>query len=145
MKKEDSGRRFSREFKVSVVQRMAAGANVSKLSRELGVSRKSLYQWKRQFRSGGAAVLRGSGRPKAGEEWARQRASTLKTREDVPLPTGSSDELTRALARIADLERLVGQQVVDLDFFQRALQHVGKERQQNGAPGGTASTRSSKR
>ena len=35
---------------------MAAGANVSKLSRELGVSRKGLYQWQKQFRTGGASA-----------------------------------------------------------------------------------------
>jgi hypothetical protein len=63
----------------------------------------------------------------------------------VPAPSDTSDELSKALARIADLERLVGQKTVDLDFFQQALQHVGEERQQSGAPGGTASTRSSRR
>jgi transposase-like protein len=38
MRKEDSGRGFSRELKLAAVQRMAMGTNVSKLSRELGVS-----------------------------------------------------------------------------------------------------------
>jgi transposase-like protein len=52
MRKEDPVRRFSREFKLAAVRRMAAGANVSKLSRELGVSRKGLYQWQKQFRAG---------------------------------------------------------------------------------------------
>ena len=41
MRKEDSVRRFSHELKLAV-QRMAMGANVSKLAREFGVSRKSL-------------------------------------------------------------------------------------------------------
>jgi transposase-like protein len=58
MRKEDPGRRFSREFKIAAVQRMAAGANVSKLARELGISRKGLYQWQKQFRAGGPAALR---------------------------------------------------------------------------------------
>ena len=62
MRKEDSGRRFSRELKLAAVQRMAIGANVSKLSRELGVSRKGLYQWQKQFRVGGPSALRGAGR-----------------------------------------------------------------------------------
>jgi hypothetical protein len=48
-------------------------------------------------------------------------------------------------ARIAELERKVGQQELDLDFFQRALRYVEEAQQQSGAPGGTASTRSSKR
>ena len=63
MRKEDSGRRFSRELKLAAVQRMAMGANVSKLSLELGVSRKGLYQWQKQFRVGGSSALRGAGRP----------------------------------------------------------------------------------
>ena len=42
MRKEDSVRRFSHELKLAVVQRMAMGANVRKLAREFGVSRKSL-------------------------------------------------------------------------------------------------------
>lgn len=140
MRKEDSGRRFSRELKLAAMQRMAMGANVSKLARELGVSRKGLYQWQKQFRVGGSSALRGAGRP--------QRVEAVRLRANdpaVPAPPDTSDELSKALARIADLERLVGQKTVDLDFFQQALQHVGGERQQSGAPGGTASTRSSRR
>jgi len=36
--------RFSREFKLEALRRMEAGENVSVLARELGVSRKSIYQ-----------------------------------------------------------------------------------------------------
>ena len=140
MKKEDSGRQFSRALKLSAVQRMASGVNVSKLSRELGVSRKSLYQWQKQFRVGGPAALRGAGRPRHDEQMRMQANDPA-----VAMPPESSDELLKALARIAELERLVGQQTVDLDFFQQALQHVGGERRQSGAPGRRASTRSSKR
>lgn len=39
MRTDDPGRRFSREVKLAAVQRMAAGANVSKLARELGIAR----------------------------------------------------------------------------------------------------------
>ena len=140
MRKDDSGRRFSREVKLAAVRRMAAGANVSKLSRELGVSRKGLYQWQKQFRIGGPAALRGAGRPRHAEV-VRPQANDPA----VSAPSDSSDELLKTLARIAELERLVGQQTVDLDFFQQALQHVGGGRQQSGAPGGTASTRLSRR
>lgn len=139
MRTDDPGRRFSREVKLAAVQRMAAGANVSKLSRELGISRKGLYQWRKQFRTGGASALQEGGRPQRGTVASHEQP------EAGALQSSSSDELPKALARIAELERLVGQQAVDLDFFQQALQHVGKARQQSGAPGGTASTRSSKR
>ena len=139
MKNKGSRRRFPRALKLAAVQRMAMGANVSKLSRELGVSRKGLYQWQKQFRAGGPAALRGAGRPRGGEA-LRQGADAAG-----PEPLGWSDDLSKALARIAELERLVGQQAVDLDFFQQALQHVGGGRRESGVPGGTASTRSLRR
>jgi len=60
-------------------------------------------------------------------------------------PRAPPDELKRARARIAELERKIGQQELDLDFFQRALRYVEEAQQQRGAPGGTVSTRSSKR
>jgi hypothetical protein len=37
-------------------------------------------------------------------------------------------ELTRARRRVAELERKIGQQQVDLDFFRRALRHVRERR-----------------
>jgi hypothetical protein len=79
-------------------------------------------------------MWRGGGRQRAEVELQQAMAAS-----------GSSDALSRALARIAALERVAGQQAVDLDFFQQALQHVGGERQPSGVPGGTASTKSSKR
>ncbi|TCU22525.1 transposase [Rhizobium azibense] len=139
MRTDDPGRRFSREVKLAAVQRMAAGASVSKLARELGISRKGLYQWQKQFRVGGASALREGGRPQRGA------AASHEQPEAGALQSSASDELLRALARIAELERLVGQQAADIDFFQRALQHVETARQRSGKPGGTASTRSSKR
>ena len=51
-------RRFDRAFKVAALERMAAGANVSALSRELGVRRKLLYQWRDTVRRGGIEDLR---------------------------------------------------------------------------------------
>jgi len=55
---------FSREFKVSVIRRLQAGETVSAIARELQVRRKDLYIWQERFRTGGAAALRGRGRPR---------------------------------------------------------------------------------
>src|SRR5580692_10502866 len=55
-------RRFSREFKLEALRRMEAGENVSDLARQLGVSRKSIYQWRNRYRLGGSKALRGRGR-----------------------------------------------------------------------------------
>ena len=65
-------RRFSREFKLSALARMEAGANVSALARELGVRRKYLYQWRERFRLGGPVALRSRGRPTKAEQLAME-------------------------------------------------------------------------
>ena len=65
--KEGGERRFSREHKLAVLERMAAGENVSALSRELGIARKCLYQWRDRYRIGGAVALRSRGRPTKAE------------------------------------------------------------------------------
>lgn len=131
---DDSATRFSREFKIAAVKRMLRGENVSALARELGVRRKYLYHWKDRFKSGGADALRGRGRPpRAGPQ------------VQPPAADQAPDALAAARQRIAELERKIGRQQVELDFFQQALQHIKDARQPSGAPGVTASTRSSKR
>ena len=56
-----TARRFDRAFKLAALARMAAGENVSAVSRELGVRRKLLYQWRDTVRRGGVEALRGVG------------------------------------------------------------------------------------
>lgn len=122
---------FSRAFKLAAVRRMMAGENVSALSQELQVLRKDLYYWRTRFRAGGAEGLRGKGRPK-------------KT-EIMALAKEPSGEVEKARERIAELERKIGQQQVDLDFFRQALRRVGGARRPSAEPGAPRSTRSSKR
>ena len=140
-------RRFSREFKLSALARMEAGANVSALARELGVRRKYLYQWRERFRLGGPVALRSRGRPTKAEQLAMESGSAeaLPAASPVMPAAAPLDELALAQRRIAELERKIGQQQVDLDFFQRALRHVREARRLTGAPGASVSTRSSKR
>lgn len=138
-------RRFSREYKLAVIERMAAGENVSALSRELGIARKCLYQWRDRYRLGGAIALRSRGRMTKAEAAAVRGEEAIVPQAATSPPRAPPDELKRARARIAELERKVGQQELDLDFFQRALRHVEEAQRTSGAPGGTGSTRSSKR
>jgi transposase len=56
---DGKARRFERAFKIAALERMAAGENVSALSRELGIRRKLLYQWRDTVRRGGIEALRG--------------------------------------------------------------------------------------
>jgi transposase len=127
---------FSREFKLKVVRRMLAGENVSALARELNVLRKDLYVWRKRFRSGGPEALRGRGRPpKAG--------SAIVARSMTAKQAASPVDATRK--RIAELERKIGQQQVELDFFRQALRQVKEARRPIDGLGVTGSTRSSKR
>lgn len=142
--------RFSREFKLEALRRMEAGENVSVLARELGVSRKSIYRWRDRYRVGGSNALRGRrGRmSKADRSAHEERPGREPEREKEPSKEArraSLEELARAQRRIAALERKIGQQQVELDFFQRALRQVKEQRLRSGVPGGTASTKSSKR
>jgi transposase len=142
---DEDKRLFSREFKLAALRRMLAGENVSALARELGVRRKYLYQWRERFRVGGPEALRTRGRPTKAEALAIQ-AHGAGSMVDAAVPRSAPvDALSQAQRRIADLERKIGQQQIELDFFQRALRQVGEARRTSGAPGATASTRSSKR
>jgi transposase-like protein len=105
---------FSREFKGGVVQRILAGESPSALSRELAIRRKLLYEWRDQYRRGGADLLRTPGRPAHGAV------------------TGSSVRAGRSQAapqesKLAELERKVGRQQVVIDFLEGALRRVEGE------------------
>src|SRR5262245_8334166 len=131
-------RAFSREFKLEAVRRLLAGENVSALARELKVQRNDLYVWRDRFRSGGADALRGPGRPRKVE------AGVTAATGGVPGARVTSP-LDAAHKRIAELERKIGQQQVELDFFRQALRQVKGARQPSEGSGVTGSTRSSKR
>jgi transposase len=134
-KSKSSHRVFSRAFKLGIVNRMLAGEKVSALARELKLSSsKELYIWRKRFVTGGPEALRGPGRP------CKVASLAAKARPDRP-----AAELEAAQRRIAELERKVGQQQVELDFFQQALRQVRGARRPSAGPGVTGSTRSSKR
>ena len=137
--------RFSREFKLEALRRMEAGENVSVLARELRVSRKSIYQWRNRYRVAGSMTLRGRGRKAKAEISAHEGEPAAEKQPDKEARQTSLEELARAQRRIAELERKIGQQQVELDFFQQALRQVRGQRLRSGVPGGTASTKSSKR
>lgn len=120
---------FDREFKLRAVQRMLKGEKVSALARELKLRRKLLYEWKARYQLGGKELLRLRGRP------AKSSSDKSGTAE---LPRLS--ELGQARKRIAELERKIGQQEVELDFFVSALQRI----EQKGSLA-TGSTKSSPR
>jgi transposase len=128
---------FSREFKLEAVRRILAGERVRALSQELKVLRKNLYVWRNLFRAGGAQALRPMGRPRNSD--AADVANVAERGREVAARGVDPPE------RIAALERKIGQQQVELDFFRQALRQVEATRRPSAGPGVRGSTRSSKR
>ena len=116
---------FSWEFKERVARRILAGESVSALHHELQIKRSVLYRWRDAYRKEGVAGLqRVGGRPPG-----------------VPNPPRPVGEPGAAAARrMAELERKIGQQALDLDFFRRAFKRVKELRRKDAEPGATAST-----
>jgi transposase-like protein len=137
-------RTFSREFKLAAVRRLADGERVHVLARELGVQAQSLHHWLDRFREGGAAALRPDGRPTNAERAAMQRSEASGRGSRAMPPADPPDALDLARARIVELERKIGRQELELDFFEQALRHVEEARRPNVVRGGTRSTRSSR-
>src|ERR1035441_1661604 len=108
-----SRRKFTKEFKLDAVQRMRAGEPAGLVARSLEVSRQELYRWSRDVDKFGERAFPGVGHKRAEE------------------------------ARMAGLERTMGQQALAVDFLKRAWQHVEQQRQLRAASGGAPFTNKS--
>lgn len=124
-------RSFSVEFKRAALARLEAGELVAALAREFGVSRQHIYKWKDAERAG--RMGRRRGRPTKLEAIARQTA------------LAETNEVALARRKIAELERKVGQQAVELDFFRGALRRIEASRRASEEPGVTGSSPRSRR
>lgn len=125
-----SGRTFTPEFRVQVARRIEQGESVSKLYHELGIRRSVLYRWRDAYRKQGPVGLaRTAGRPPGVPNPAQPKLGV------------SAEEALRQ--QVAALERKVGQQAIQLDFFERAFRRVKESNQGNAHAGATASTRRS--
>jgi transposase-like protein len=108
--------RYSAEFRQQALERMKTCDNVKALAKELGVARQQLYGWKQR---------------------AEQRANPREpgTTEDP------RDRRIRELTKkVAELEGVIGQKALELDFFAGALRRIEESRQKKGVSGETAST-----
>lgn len=129
---------------------MEFGEALARVSRELGIARKLLYEWRWAWREHGAAGLNRKRGPKPG----RRRILARGDPPDAALASSSPDasaeafapvaELARANARIVELERMIGRQQLDLDFFRKALRLADAAQGQVPSVGGNSSTPSSK-
>ena len=134
---QENRRSFSREFKLAVIGRLEAGESGNALALELGVKRTILYRWRDAWRVGGAPALRSvRGRP------PKLEALEMADARGVAAKAG---DLKEARRQIAELQRKVGQQQLDVDFFKGALRRIETSRRPDTGPGATVSSPRSRR
>jgi len=113
------------EFRAEVARRILDGESIAALHHELGIKKSVLYRWREAYQKEGIRGFHATGRPLGSRTMARRVSSNP---EQV------------AQRKIAELERKVGQQTLDLDFLRKAFKRVRESRQKNIVTGGTAST-----
>ena len=107
--------RRSAAFKQMAVERMKEGG-IRDLAKELGVPVSGLYRWK---------------------QLAEERLGPAAETADDP-----HKQRVRELERkVKELEGVIGQKTLELDFFAGALRRIKESRQQKSNGGGTTSTR----
>jgi transposase len=128
-------RAFSAEFRAQLARRILEGESVSKLHHEFDIKRSVLYRWRDSYRKAGAAgLVCPVGRP---------ATKTIADAASAPAPGPGLSEAESLRRQIAVLERKVGQQELQLDFFKKAFKRVKESSQTSGNAGETASTRRS--
>jgi transposase len=110
---KSKGGQYPVAFKLKAIKRVERGEGVLPVARDLGVTRKALHDWIRACKAMGPEGLNRKRGPKPG----RRR---LKPVSDIGLRQGRS-ALAASQLRIAELERVIGRQQMDLDFFRQAL------------------------
>jgi transposase len=125
MKKTKDGRRrlFSREFKVAAVQRVIEGEELADVARDLEIGREVLWRWKKRVEEKGEEALFDVGRRKGEPQRSAESIEAAQQR------------------RIAELERLVGRQQLEIRFLDKALRRVEDLRQEKNDDGAAASSK----
>jgi transposase len=110
-----SHRRFTREFKLAAIRRLEEGVSIAEVARALEVNPNVLHRWRREFRQGPGNAFPGHGQ----RRWSE--------------------------GRIAELERKIGQQAMEIDFLEKVLQRFKERPLPLADNGGSTSTSRSKR
>ena len=110
-----SRRQFTKEFKLAAVRRLEQGVSIAEVARALEVNPNVLHRWRREFRHGPGNAFPGNGK----QRWSE--------------------------GRIAELERKVGQQALEIDFLKDCLQRIEEQRMLQALTGNPRSAGRSKR
>jgi|ERR1035441_2522554 transposase-like protein len=110
-----SRRQFTQEFKLAAVRRLEQGVSVGEVARGLEVKPNVLHRWRREFRHGPGNAFPGNGKPR----WSE--------------------------GQIAELERKIGQQALEIDFLKGCLQRIEQQRMLQALTGNPPSVGRSKK
>jgi transposase len=91
-------RKFTKEFKEEAVRRLGLGASLAEVARDCEVNPNVLHRWRRELDDFGGRAFAGNGQRRADD------------------------------SKMAELERKVGRQALEIDFLRRCLQHVEEQR-----------------
>lgn len=93
-----SRRKFTKELKLAAIQQLEKGSSAAEVARAFEINPNLLHRWRHEFRHGPANAFPGEG----------------KRRWEEP--------------RVAQLERKVGQQALEIDFLKGCLQRIEENR-----------------
>ncbi len=110
-----SRRLFTKEFKLAAVRRLEEGVPIGEVARGLEVNPNVLHRWRREFRQGSGDVFPGKGK----QRWSE--------------------------GKIAELERKIGQQTLEIDFLKGCLQRIEEQRMLQAVTGNPPSTGKSRK
>ncbi len=105
-----SRRQFTKEFKLAAVRRLEAGVSLAEVERGLKVNPNVLQRWRRDFRQAPGNAFLGNGQ----RRWSE--------------------------GRVAELERKIGQQAVEIDFLKACLRRIEEQRMLQASSGSPRST-----
>lgn len=108
-----SRRQFTKGFKLAAVRRLEEGVSIAEVSRGLEVNPSVLQRWKKEFRAGTGNAFPGNGKAR----WSE--------------------------GRVAELERKIGQQALEIDFLKGCLQRIEEQRTLQALSGNPRSSRKS--
>ena len=109
-----SRRKFTREVKMAAIQQLEMGSSAAEVARAFEINANLLHRWRKEFRHGPGNAFPGTGK----RRWEE--------------------------TRVAQLERKVGQQTVEIDFLKGCLQRIEEQRMLQALTGKPRPTSTSK-
>jgi transposase-like protein len=95
---------------LAAIQRLEQGISVAEVARAMEVNPNVLHRWRKEFRQGPGNAFPGQGQ----RRWSE--------------------------GRIAELERKIGQQTLEIDFLKECLQRIEEQRMLQASTGNPQST-----